>query len=348
MKPVALRRSLLHLGLFSMCAAMGVASPPPAVTESEAHSIAAQAFGIEPEAYECKLSLEDTARPSYTFRRVGTSHGPERITVSAAFPRVSGYSMDPAEDPGASPVDAAGAMEIAKQEARRWMTPDEIAGCEWRISEWQSDPETHVVATIQQAVGDPPRYRLRPECDVDVRASDGAVTRVDVYLPLNVEPIPAEVTRGEAIQIAMDACGDPDATVVGEPRIEQTQEWGKAPRLLWEVVLAGAARESPQLIGTMVGDDGEEYQLYNDPPRPYYAYNIDAVSGDAMPAPGLAPEAGGTPPPSTPRAPAPGHQPAATDPEPAGMQPLTIAGIGVGVIALLALGALVWRRRSGS
>jgi uncharacterized membrane protein YkoI len=331
----------MDLLLLGTVAILGPAVQAPPITQAEARACIEDATGVDLADWECRSSIEGTPCPQYEFTQVDADGVRAGYRVSAVSGRLLGYTR--AGDPVASDTKEVGpgdAVSIAVEAARPLLSDDELASLKWpdEAIKWRDGDDHWHVNTIRREVGDPPRQGLTIECDAAVRISDGAVTDLRLYVPMNTHAIPAKISAAEAVRLAREACPEESATTAREPYLMQVQEIGQEDLLQWRVTLS-ADGQGRRFLRQEVGDDGTVYDVYLDGDRPEFTYTVDAVSGAIV--------AGGAAASESAQPVLPSGVPS-TDPEPAGMQPLIIAGIGLGVIALLALGALVWRRRSGS
>ncbi|MBD3177866.1 MAG: hypothetical protein GF320_22055 [Armatimonadia bacterium] len=218
------------------------------------------------------------------------------------------------------------ALQIAKQEASRHLGSD-ADGLAFEVT--NTPPADVLVVRGRSApAGDPPRTGIGPEVTVDLLGRGG-----QIYM--------YQQSPGEEPVDASDAISEAEALEAARQAVSAHYQG----RELQELGITHEDTSLSQFRGELT-----YYVTFSGGPNDEVVVSVDAMSGEVdtvSPAEGVA-----TPTPAAtdepgPAPPTPGHQPAATDPEPAGMQPLTIAGIGVGVIALLALGVVLvrWRGR---
>ena len=273
-----MRRGIVMSLSLAMWLAAATAPALARITVDEARSIVEKTFGISLEGVEAQAERGPVAEDQRAVFRVAAADGPVKYTVDLELGSLLSYDRPSpdfqVDDRGqvTTPfaVDRATAREIALAEARRVMGPAFELITEWRESAL-GGPVAFTLRGGTPAIGDPPHVGLTPRASVVVSLVDGSITRFGQFIPIAADPIPPKIGKDEAVRIAAERLGQPDAKPDKDPTLYQ-DSYGRG-ELTWMVRFVTFVEQKE------IGPDGKE--TVNRYPVGHL-YTIDALTGEIV------------------------------------------------------------------
>jgi len=273
-----MRRGIVRALGLAMWLAAATAPALARITVDDARSIIEEVFGVSLRDVPVQLRRGVLGDEQMATFRVEDPAGWRKYVVDLELAAFARYYSDPPEvevDADGNPVTPlaigkAEARGIAMSEAKRLMGAafDKIP--EWRESPLSTVGTFHLVGEAP-AVGDPPRDGLTPRGSVTVSLVNGTIVWYGQFIPIAADPIPPKIGKDEAVRIAAERLGQPDAKPDKDPTLYQ-DSYGRG-ELTWMVRFVTFVEQKE------IGPDGKE--TVNRYPVGHL-YTIDALTGEIV------------------------------------------------------------------